>query len=181
VLLALATGAIGGGGLFAIYSYITPILTERAGLALGLVPVALAVWGCGMVVGGLAGGRLVDWQPVRAIYLEFLLLAGAYALFTVTSRNPITAIATVFLLGMSFAIPAGLQLRLMDVAEDAQTLAAAMNHSSFNLANALGAWLGGLVLAAGLGLAAPMWVATGLALGGLAIFAFAVRLDRRTP
>jgi DHA1 family inner membrane transport protein len=179
VLLAAATGAIGGGGMFAVYSFITPILTQRSGLSLGLVPVALAVWGCGMVAGGLLGGRLVDWRPVLTIFAAFLAMAVIFALFALTSMHPVTAVATLFLLGMSLVVPTGLQMRLMDVAGEAQTLAAALNHSAFNAANALGAWLGGAVLAAGLGLAAPMWVAVALTLGGMAVFAVAVVLERR--
>jgi DHA1 family inner membrane transport protein len=81
---------------------------------------------------------------------------------------------------MSLMLPTGLQMRLMGVAGDAQTLAAALNHSSFNIANALGAWLGGLVLAAGLGLTAPMLVAVGLSLGGLTILMFSFWLEDRT-
>jgi MFS transporter, DHA1 family, inner membrane transport protein len=178
VLLAVATGAIGGGGLFAVYSYITPILTDRAGLSLALVPVALAVLGLGMVAGGLVGGRLMDWRP-RAVTLgSFVWMAAIFALFTVTSRSAVTAIVTVFALGTALVLPTGLQMRLMDVSRDAQTLGAALNHSAFNAANALGAWLGGLVLAAGLGLAAPMWAAVGLSLAGLLVFVLALRLER---
>ena len=84
-----------------------------------------------------------------------------------------------FLLGASLVLPLGLQTRLMDVSADAQTLGAALNHSAFNIANALGAWLGGIVLGAGLGYAAPIWVAVGLTLIGMAIFAFALTLERR--
>jgi DHA1 family inner membrane transport protein len=179
VWLAFATGAIGGGGMFAVYSYITPILTDRTGLALSVVPVALALLGVGMVVGGLLGGRLMDWRPVPATFGAFLAMAAIFALFTVTSRHPVTALATVFLIGTSLMLPTGLQMRLMDVSRDAQTLGAALNHSAFNVANALGAWLGGLVLAAGLGLTAPMWVAVGLTFAGMGVFALAVRLERR--
>ncbi len=179
VLLALAAGAIGGGGLFAVYSYISPILTDRAGLDLALVPLALAVLGLGMVVGGLVGGRLIDWRPVPTMVGGYLGLTALFLLLVGTSTSPVPALLTVFCLGFSLVLPTGLQMRLMDVAGDAQTLAAALNHSAFNAANALGAWLGGLVLAAGLGLTAPMWVAVGLTLAGLAIFLTAVALERR--
>jgi DHA1 family inner membrane transport protein len=179
VWLAVATGAIGGGGMFAVYSYITPILTERSGLALGAVPLVLAVWGLGMVAGNVAGGRLMDWRPVPVMFAVFVLMAAMFALFTVTSAHPITAVATVFVLGMSLILPTGLQMRLMDVAGDAQTLGAALNHSAFNIANALGAWLGGVVLAAGLGLTSPMYVAVGLSLSGMLIFAVSLALERR--
>lgn len=178
VLLAVATGAIGGGGLFAVYSYIAPILTDRTGLNESLVPVVLAVWGLGMVTGNLLGGRLLDRWPVRGMFVLFLFMTSIFALFAFTSVTPVLAVPTVFLMGTSIAVGTGMQVRLMTVAGDAQTLAAALNHSAFNVANALGAWLGGLVLAAGLGLAAPMWVAVGLSLGGMAIFAVAVLWQR---
>jgi len=178
VLLAVATGAVGGGGMFAVYSYITPILTGRTGLPLGAVPVALGVWGLGMVAGSLVGGRLMDWRPVASMLGAFALMAALFALFSVTSLHPVTAIATVFALGLGLVLPTGLQMRLMDVSADAQSLGAALNHSAFNAANALGAWLGGAVLAAGLGLTAPMFVAVGLTLAGMAIFTLALALER---
>jgi DHA1 family inner membrane transport protein len=178
VWLAIATGAIGGGGMFAVYSYISPILTDRTGLALSAVPAVLAVWGLGMVVGNLVGGRLMDWRPIPVMLGTFVLMASIFALFALTSGRPVTAIPTVFLLGMSLILPTGLQIRLMDVAGDAQALGAALNHSAFNMANALGAWLGGLVLAAGWGLTAPMWVGVGLSLSGMAVFALSLALER---
>jgi DHA1 family inner membrane transport protein len=179
VWLALGTGAIGGGGMFAVYSYISPILTERAGLATALVPAALAVWGLGMVCGNLVGGRLMDWRPVPSMYGGFALMAIVFAAFTLTSLTPVTALITIFLMGGALILPTGLQMRLMDVSSDAQTLGAALNHSAFNMANALGAWLGGAVLSAGLGLTAPMWVAVGLTVGGMVVFSVALVLERR--
>ncbi len=180
VLLAVATGAIGGGGLFAVYSYISPILTGRTGLPAGAVPIALALWGLGMVTGAIVGGRLMDWKPVPAMFGAFLFMAAVFALFTVTSLNVFTAFVSVFALGMTIILATGMQVRLMDVSADAQTLGAALNHSAFNIANALGAWLGGVVLAAGYGLTAPMWVAVALTLAGMAIYALSRALDRRT-
>ncbi|WP_445152789.1 MFS transporter [Baekduia sp. Peel2402] len=180
VWLAIATGAIGGGGMFAVYSYISPILTDRAGLSLGFVPVVLAIWGAGMVAGNLLAGRLMDWRPHAAMIGAFLAMAAIFGTFAFTSASPILAPITVFFLGMALMLPTGLQMRLMEVAGDAQTLGAALNHSAFNLANALGAWIGGVVLAAGLGLTAPMVVAVGLALAGLAIFIVSLALERRT-
>jgi DHA1 family inner membrane transport protein len=177
VLLAVATGAIAGGGMFAVYSYISPILTDRAGVRLALVPLVLAIWGCGMVAGNLLAGRLMDWAPKRTMVGACLGMATLFGTFAVTSSSPVLAPITVFFLGMSLMLPTGLQMRLMSVAGDAQTLAAALNHSSFNMANALGAWLGGIVLAAGLGLTAPMLVAVGLSLGGLTILLLSFWLE----
>jgi DHA1 family inner membrane transport protein len=179
VWLAIATGAIGGGGLFAVYSYISPILTDRSGVSLGLVPLVLAIWGAGMVAGNLLAGRLMDWRPHRAMIGACLGMAVVFTTFAFTSASPVLGPITVFFLGMSMILPTGLQMRLMDVAGDAQTLGAALNHSAFNVANALGAWLGGIVLAAGLGLTAPMVVAVALSLAGLAIFMVSLALERR--
>jgi DHA1 family inner membrane transport protein len=180
VWLAIATGGIGGGGMFAVYSYISPILTDRSGLALGAVPLVLAVWGCGMVAGNLLAGRLMDWRPHASMIGAFLAMATIFGIFAFTSASPTLAPITVFFLGMALILPTGLQMRLMEVAGDAQTLGAALNHSAFNIANALGAWLGGAVLAAGLGLTAPMVVAVGLALAGMVIYIVALAVERRS-
>ena len=182
VWFALGIGAIGGGGLFAVYTYISPILTGRADVAASVVPVALALVGVGMVTGSLVAGRVVDrLRPVPAMFASLSLMAACFALFAFTTTSPVLGVASTVLLGLGVALPTALQVRLMDVAGDAQTLAAALNHSSFNAANALGAWLGGLVLAAGHGLAAPMWVAVALSLGGIALVAAATLADRRAP
>ena len=182
VWFALGIGAIGGGGLFAVYTYISPILTGRSGVASSIVPVALAIVGAGMVVGSLLSGRIVDrLRPVPAMIASLAVMAGCFTLFAFTTLNPVLGVASTFLLGLGVALPTALQVRLMDVAGDAQTLAAALNHSSFNAANALGAWLGGLVLAAGYGLAAPMWVAVALSLAGIVLVVIATLADRREP
>jgi DHA1 family inner membrane transport protein len=102
------------------------------------------------------------------------------ALFTVTAHEAVAAALTVFLVAsLGSILVVGLQMRLMHVAGDAQTIGAAMNHASLNVANALGAWLGGLVIAAGLGFTAPAWVGVGLSVAGLAVFAVSVSLHRR--
>jgi DHA1 family inner membrane transport protein len=115
------------------------------------------------------------------MFASLTVMAGCFALFAFTTADPVLGVASTFVLGLGVALPTALQVRLMDVAGDAQTLAAALNHSSFNAANALGAWLGGLVLAAGHGLAAPMWVAVALCLAGIALLAVATLADRRAP
>ena len=180
VLLAVATGAIGGGGLFAVYSYISPIMTDRAGLSEAAIPFVLAIWGAGMVVGNIVGGKLMDRAPKRSMVGAMIVMAVLFGTFALTSASPVLATITVFFLGGSMVLPTGLQMRLMATAGDAQTLAAALNHASFNLANAIGAWLGGVVLAAGLGLTAPMVVAVGLSLAGLVILAFSLWLEDRS-
>ena len=172
VLLALLVGAIGFGGFFAVYAYISPTLTEVSGLPEGAVPAMLALFGIGMTVGTEIGGRLADRSVVRTIYLGMAASGTSLLLFSLTARNPVTAAVTIFLIGStgSIALPA-LQTRLIDVAGDAQSLAAAGNHAALNMANAIGAFLGGAVITAGLGYTAPAVVGALLTAGGLAVMA----------
>jgi DHA1 family inner membrane transport protein len=178
VWLTLGICAIGCGGMFAVFSYITPALTEVAGVSLGSVPIMLSVFGAGMILGNIVGSRLADWSLLPAIGIALVYNLVAYVLFYFTTTTPWMAVVNVLLIGGGFAVVPGIQTRLMDVAGEAQTLAAALSHSAFNLANALGAWLGGLSIAAGYG-----WTSTGLvgatmSIAGIGIFVCAVLLDR---
>ncbi|WP_407851284.1 MFS transporter [Bordetella petrii] len=179
VWLTLAIGAIGFGGLFAVYTYLADILLEVTGVAPGTVPLVLAVFGIGMTVGNI----VVPWFADRALMPTagglLLFSAAALALFTFTIGNLWAISAAVFLVGLGGALGTVLQTRLMDVAADAQGLAAALNHSAFNTANALGPWLGGLALAHGHGWRAPGWVGALLALGGFVLWLVSVSLDRQ--
>ncbi|WP_235686462.1 MFS transporter [Tomitella gaofuii] len=181
VWLTLAVGMVGFGGMFAVYTYIATTLTDVAGLSSALVPLALALYGLGMVAGNLVGGRLADRALMPSMFAMLALIAAVMGLFVVAAHNPVTALAAVFLVGASGAamVPA-LQTRLMDVAADAQNLAAALNHSALNVANAGGAWLGGVVIAAGLGYTAPAAVGAGLAVAGLLILTVSAAAQRRT-
>ena len=180
VWLTLLVGAAGFGGFFAVYSYIAPTLTEVSGFSASGVPVALALFGIGMTIGTELGGRLADWSVVRTLYLGLGSVAVVLAAFTVTAGGVLTAGVSVLLISVtgSLCLPA-LQTRLMDVAGDAQTLAAAGQHAALNVANALGAWLGGLVIAAGLGYTAPAVVGALLAVVGLAVLTLSVLLERQ--
>lgn len=181
VWLAVLVGMIGFGGMFAVYTYISTTMTDVTGLPRSLVPVALMVFGLGMVVGNLIGGRLADISVIRALYLALGSLAVLLAVFSVASHNPWTALPLLFGVGVAgSAVGPALQTRLMDVAHDAQTLAAALNHSALNIGNATGAWVGGLVIAAGLGYTAPAAAGAVLAVGGLLVFTVSVALERRT-
>ena len=151
VLLTLLAGAIGFGGMFAVYTYIAPTVTDVAGLAEGRVPLYLLALGLGMVVGTPLGGRLADWSIFRSLLVSSVSMIAdpgrVHVHLAVLPGRP----ATVFLLTVAGSVlVTNLQMRLMQVAGDAQTIGAAMNHASLNVANALGAWLGGVVVAAGL-------------------------------
>jgi len=179
VWLTLGIGAVGFGGLFAVFSYIAPTLVHVSGLDAARVPWVLAVFGLGMVAGNLVGSRLADRALDATVGGVLVWGALVLALFVVSARHPAAAAVNVFFIGTLVSIGPALQIRLMDVAGDAQTLAAALNHSAFNVANALGAWLGGVAIAAGLGWTSTGWVGALLALGGLAVFGASRALARR--
>ena len=180
VWLSLGVAAIGFGGMFSIFSYVATTTTEVAGLGSAMVPVVLALFGIGMNVGNIVGSRLGDLSIRGTIGGMMIFNIVIMTLFSLTAANPVMLCICVFLIGCGFAACPAVQTRLMDVAADAQTLAAASNHSAFNIANALGAWLGGLVISWGFTAAATGYVGAFLSVGGLAVFALSVGLERRT-
>ncbi|GAB3780727.1 MFS transporter [Nocardioides ungokensis] len=181
VWLTLLAGAIGFGGMFAVYSYISPTLTEVGGLSESSVPVALFVFGLGMVAGTWVAGELADWSIYRALLIGSVGMGGVLLLFWALAPHGWWSLLPVFLITvLGSVLVVNLQLRLMDVAGDAQTLGAAMNHASLNVANALGAWLGGLVIAAGHGYRAPALVGVALSVGGLLVILASAAVHVRT-
>ncbi|TQN40905.1 DHA1 family inner membrane transport protein [Blastococcus colisei] len=180
VLLTLGVGIVGFGGMFALYSYIAPVITDVAGLSRGTVPLILLVYGAGGVIGTALGGRLADLALFGSLVAALVALGVLLALVALTASSPAALVVGVFLVSVGASVLAVcLQMRLMETAGDAQMLGAALNHSALNLANALGAWLGGLVIAAGLGFRAPSAVGAGLAAAGLVPLAVSAVLRRR--
>ncbi len=182
VWFALAIGAIGFGGFFSVYTYIAPVVTEVAGQQEGFVPIALVVLGVGMTVGNLLGGRFADKHVMRTLFACFAVFLFALVGFALTAGSVVGLLVFAFLvaLGASALSPA-IQTRLMDVAGDSQTMAAAVNHSSLNLGNSLGAYLGGVTIAAGLGYLSAAWVGLGLGILGLLIAVASALLQRVRP
>lgn len=179
VWFAVGIGAIGFGGLFAVYSYVAPLATEVTGLPEDVVPLALVATGLGMTVGNFVGGRLADWSVRRSMYLFFGVLALALVLLGLTASHPVGLFAGLFLIGgAASALSPTIQARLMDVARDSQSLAAALNHSALNIGNSLGAFLGGLAIAGGLGYVAPVWIGLLLTLVGIVLAVASFGLDR---
>ena len=179
VWLTLGIAAIGFGGMFSVFSYIKPTLIEVAGLPMAGVPLVLALFGLGMVLGNLVGARLADKALMPTIGGLLVYAALVLVAFSFTAHHMAAAAVNVLLIGTTVAIGPALQIRLMDVAGDAQTLAAALNHSAFNMANALGAWLGGAAISGGLGWASTGWVGALLAVGGLGIFGWSFASARK--
>ncbi|MGM0823199.1 MAG: MFS transporter [Pseudomonadota bacterium] len=181
VLVTVAIACIGCGGMFAIFSYVMPTLTNQAGMSEALGPLVLVIFGLGSIAGNLIGGRAADKNLMRAIPATLVWCAVIQGLFYFAANNVWTGLLFVGLVGSSMALAPALQTRLMDVAEDAQTMAASLNHAAFNGANALGAWLAGLVISAGFSWSSTGLVGTGLALCGLVLFAFGRWLETHYP
>ncbi|MBK0419125.1 MFS transporter [Leucobacter sp. CSA1] len=180
VWLGMGIGAIGFGGFFAVYSYVSPLATGYTGLPTASVPWILATIGLGMTLGNLFGGRLADRDPLASLARILPLLGLALAGLALTARFPAALVAGLFLVGMLCCVMTpSVQVRLMDVAGSAQTLAAAINHSALNIGNSLGAALGGAVIAAGWGLVSPVWVAVALSAGGFLLVVLSRGLERR--
>jgi len=178
VLLTLAIGAIGFGGLFAVYTYLADTLLLVTGVRESLVPLVFAVFGMGMMAGLVIVPRFAHGRLMRTAGWLLVWFAATLALYSLAVGQLWTIILSVFAIGLGGALGPILQTRLMDVAGRAQTLAAALNHSAFNAANALGPFLGGIAIAHGYGLASTGLVGSGLALAGLVVWAVAVKSQR---
>ncbi|KRA22305.1 arabinose ABC transporter permease [Microbacterium sp. Root61] len=181
VWLTLGIGAIGFGGFFAVYSYVAPLITEVSGSPEWAVPIVLVVMGIGMTIGNLVGGHLADRDLKGTLMWGFAALAVVLAGVGISAPWLIALILFIFATGfISAGLSPSIQTRLMDVAHDNQSIAAALNHSALNIGNSMGAFVGGLVIALGWGFAAPPWVGAALALGGLAITAVSFRVEARS-
>lgn len=180
VWLTLLMVAIGFGGMFAMYTYVTPTLQQITHASPLEISVLLGLIGVGMTVGSLAGGWLADRNQTATIFGVLVWEALVLAAFAYTSANLWMAGLNLFLIGTGIAVVPAVQTRLMDVAGDAQTVAAALNHSAFNIANALGAWAGGMTIAAGYGLQSTALVGAILPLGGIAVLAISLAVERNS-
>ena len=180
VWLALAMTAFGFGGVFAVFTYIAPMMTRLAGFSDGSVTWLLLLFGGGLVVGNIVGGRLADRALMPSLYAILACLGGALVLFAFTSHSEVGSIVTIPLIGFfGFATVPALQSRMMEHARGAPTLASAANIGAFNVGNALGAWLAGQAIDRGGGYTAPSWVGAALVAAGLSIALVSGWIDRR--
>lgn len=179
VWLALLIGSLGFGGFFAVYTYVSPLATTVTGLDVSLVPFVLVAAGLGMTIGNFFGGRGADHSIMGTLFVCFGLFAISLAGLALTGQTPVGLFIFVFMVGGSAAaLSPAIQTRLMDVAGDSQTLAAAINHSALNIGNSLGAWLGGVTIAAGLGYLSPAWVGLLLCAPGVALALVSLAMQR---
>jgi DHA1 family inner membrane transport protein len=180
VLMVLGGSALASASLFAVFTYITPILEDITGLTPHAVTLALLTFGLGLTAGSTLGGRLADWKLMPSLLTFLGVLAVVLVVFTVTMHEPLPAVVTLMIWGMfGFAIVPPLQLRVVDKAHDAPNLAATLNQGAFNLGNATGAWLGGTAISAGVSLTALPWVGVLCVLLALAVMGTSAMLERR--
>ncbi|MBB2976282.1 DHA1 family inner membrane transport protein [Microbacterium endophyticum] len=178
VWFSLGIGAVGFGGFFAVYSYIAPMVTDVAGMTEGFVPIVLIIVGLGMTVGNIVGGYLADRDLKAWLIRGLIAMAIVQSLLALTAGWFVALCLFAFAVGFTgAALSPTIQTRLMDVAGDNQSIAAALNHSALNMGNSLGAFLGGIVIALGWGYVAPAWVGAALALGGLVVTVVAFRVE----
>jgi DHA1 family inner membrane transport protein len=179
VWLALGIAAIGGGAMFSTFSYITPMMTHLAGYSESSMTPLLVLFGIGMTAGNLVGARLANWRLMRTLYASLASQVVVALVFAVTAYDKVAAAATILLFSFttSLMLPP-LQSRIIKLAGGAPNLASASIHSAFNVANSLGAWLGGLAIAAGLGYGSPNLVSAGLADLGLILALASGRIGR---
>ncbi|MBB3348408.1 MFS transporter [Sphingomonas sp. BK069] len=179
VLAALALTVVGASAMFTVFTYIVPILRERTHAATATVTALLMLYGVGLTIGNMIGGRLADRSIERTLIGSFALLAAVLVVFAAVMPWLPLAAAAILVWGIaSFAIVPPLQMRVMAAAGEAPNLASAMNIGAFNLGNAIGAALGGGVIAAGLGLPAVALAGAAMAAAALALLLVAARQPR---
>ncbi|WP_016903499.1 MFS transporter, partial [Xanthomonas arboricola] len=175
----LAIGAVGFSGMFCVFSYLAPTLTAVTGVAPARIPLAMVAFGVGGVLGSILGGWLFDRMQFRAVPVLLVWSVVVMLTFPLAAQSGLWVFVSIVAVGTMGALAPALQTRLMDVAAEAQTLAAASNHAAFNTANALGPWLGGMAITAGWGWTSTGYVGAATALGGLLVYALAVWQERR--
>lgn len=166
VLLMLVTGMFGCASMFAMFTYISPILQQISGFEEHSVTWILVLFGISVTIGNLIGGKLSDWKTLPYLIVNYAILSIVLAVLSITLQNPVLAIITIFIWGAAaFSIFPGIQLRTMTLASEAPMLVATSNHSFLNMGNASGAYLGGIVIT-NMGLSGLPWLASGLAFIG---------------
>ncbi|WP_234414267.1 MFS transporter [Paenibacillus sp. CAA11] len=169
LLLFLLIGGLGNAGLFTVFTYITPLLEQVTGFGEHSVTLILVLFGCGVTLGNMVGGKLADWKLMPAILGLLFVICVILTLFTWTVQSPMLSVITIFFWGAAaFAVMPGLQVRIMNLAGAAPALASTSNHSAGNLGNAGGAFIGGLVITH-LGITSLPWVGAVLVGVGLVI------------
>ncbi|WPP02012.1 MFS transporter [Pseudomonas sp. HR96] len=176
VWMALAIGAVGFSGMFCVFSYLAPTMLDVTHVTAQWIPFGLAAFGVGGIIGNIAGGKLFDRLQFRAVGVVLVWAIAVLLFFPFAAGSLWGVLLGIGLIGTMVALAAPLQIRLMDIAHEAPSLAAASNHAAFNLANALGPWFGGMAITAGLGWTSTGYIGAVTALAGLGVFFLARRM-----
>lgn len=176
VWMALAIGAVGFSGMFCVFSYLAPTMLDVTHVSAQWIPFGLAAFGVGGIIGNIAGGKLFDRLQFRAVGVVLVWAIAVLLFFPFAAGSLWGVLLGIGLIGTMVALAAPLQIRLMDIAHEAPSLAAASNHAAFNLANALGPWFGGMAITAGLGWTSTGYIGAVTALAGLGVFWLARRM-----
>lgn len=180
VWLAMLISALASAGLFAVFTYIKPILTDVSGISTSAVTWVLLLFGAGMTVGNIIGGKLADWKLMPTVIGTLVALMFIHAIFAEVSGNAVAAIVVVFVWGvLTFVIVPPLQMRVVETAEEAPNLAATLNQGAFNVGNASGAWIGGAALTWGVSYQNLPFVGSALAVIAVLVAVGSWVLDRR--
>ena len=180
VQCALLISTLASVSLFSVMTYIAYLLRDVTGFTPDQISWALMLFGGGITVGGLLGGRLADWRLMPMLALLFGCIAVVQLTFAWTVSAAVPAMVTLFLWGIvAFAVGPAAQVRVIDTATGAPNLASTLNQGAFNLGNAGGAWLGGLLIAAGRPLQDLCWLGAGVALLGLCVVLVSAQVDKR--
>lgn len=179
VWLSIAITILGYGGMFGAFTYIAFTLTEVSGFAASSVPWLLILFGSGLFVGNVLGGKAADRSLTKALVWILAILTVVLIVFAATAESKVMTVISLFFMGaFGFATVPGLQMRIMNYASEAPTMASGANIAAFNVGNALGAWLGGLTIAAGLGFTSPIWMGAAVTVVGLVVLLLASSMDR---
>ncbi|NRH30757.1 MFS transporter [Rhodococcus sp. MS13] len=179
VWLSIAITILGYGGMFGAFTYIAFTLTEVTGFATSSVPWLLILFGSGLFVGNFLGAKAADRSLTKSLVWILAILTVVLIVFAATAESKVMTVISLFFMGaFGFATVPGLQMRIMNYASAAPTMASGANIAAFNVGNALGAWLGGITIAAGLGFTSPIWMGAAVTVAGLLVLIVAAKIDR---
>ncbi|GAA2887357.1 DHA1 family inner membrane transport protein [Aminobacter niigataensis] len=180
VWLAMIISALASGSLFAVFTYIKPILTDVTGVSVASVTWILLLFGGGMTIGNIIGGKLADWKLMPTAIGALVVMAAIHVALAQLGYSAPAAILLIFLWGvMTFVIVPPMQMRVVETASEAPNLAATLNQGAFNAGNAAGAWAGGTAISMGVSYADLPLVGAAIALSAFGVALFSFALDRR--
>lgn len=180
VLLTMMMSVLASASLFTVFTYIAPLLRDVTGLTPHVVTYVLLLFGVGITIGNILGGKLADWRLMPSLMATFVGLAAILVVLVFASADMVAVVATIFVWGiLVFAVVPPIQMRVVDAAVGAPNLASTLNQGAFNLGNAAGAWIGGAAITLGVGYVDLPWIGAALSVGALGLCMVSQSLERR--